>query len=391
MSNFPIKPTVAALAGLLTFATAHAADVDFGLDKGLEIKGKNFEWDFGSRVQADSAWFDDNASPSPFDDNADLRRARINTKLTIVDDWRVAAEYDVAGINTGWKSVYLQYRGLEHWRFTAGNQVAPFGLAELESSDEDPFMEQSIATAMNPSLLMGIAANTWGNGWTLSGGYFANELSNESQRKSEGEGGVMRLTVSPIEAKGKLLHFGVAGEYRQPNDNDVLRIRTRPESYMTDVRLVSTGNIANVDDTVLLGFEAAAIAGPLTVQAEYMQMSVSRSIGSDLDFTSWYATAGVFLTGETRDYSESRGVIGGPRHIEHRWGAIEVAVRYGTLDLEDQDVTGGQEDNFGFALNWYVNNNVRFMLNYIDFDASPTSAGIDEDGNIISVRAQFVL
>jgi phosphate-selective porin OprO/OprP len=120
-------------------------------------------------------------------------------------------------------------------------------------------------------------------------------------------------------------------------------------------------------------------------------MSVNRSAGSDLDFSGWYASAGVFLTGETRDYSNSRGVIGGPRHIKHRWGALEAAVRYGTLDLEDQDVTGGKEDNLALALNWYVNDNVRLMLNYINFDASPTSTGVDEDGDIIAVRLQLVL
>jgi len=389
-SSSTIK-SAAVLAGALTFASAYGADVDFGANKGLEIKGDSYEWLIGGRIHGDSAWFDDNASPSLFDDNADLRRARINTKLTILDDWRLAAEYDVAGINTGWKSAYLQYRGWKHWRITGGNQLAPFSMAEVGSSDDDAFMEQSIATAMNPGLLTGVAANTWGHGWTLSGGYFGNELSNESQRKSEGEGGVMRLTVSPIEGKGKLLHFGIAGEYRQPSDDDVLRIRTRPESYMTNVRLVSTGNIRNVSDTTLLGLETAMTAGPLTVQGEYMTMSVSRDIGSDLDFSGWYASAGVFLTGETRDYSASRGVIGGPRHIKHKWGALEAAVRYGSLDLEDQDITGGQEDNLAFALNWYVNDNIRLMLNYIHYDASPASTGIDQDGNIVAVRLQLVL
>lgn len=379
------------LAGMLSFGTAYAADVKFTSAEGLAVKGDGYEWLLGGRVQADSAWFDDSLDPSPFDDNADFRRARINTQLTIRDAWRIAAEYDFAGTNTGWKTVYLQYRGWDHWRITGGNQVAPFGMADLESSNDTPFMERSVATAMNPSLLTGVAVNTWGHGWTLAGGYFGNELSNESQRRSEGEGGVMRFTVSPIDGKGKLLHFGIAGEYRQPNDNDLLRVRTRPESYMTDVRLVNTGNIQNVDDTALLGLEAAMIAGPLTMQAEYMQMSVNRSIGSNVDLSGWYASAGLFFTGETREYSSNRGVIGGPRHIKHKWGALEAAVRYGSLDLDDQDVAGGQEDNYAVAFNWYVNDNIRFMLNYTHFDASPTSTGIDEDGDIYAIRFQLVL
>jgi phosphate-selective porin OprO/OprP len=380
----------AIITGVLFVGAAHAdeLDIDFGPKRGLEFEGDGWSWQFGGRIHADSAWFDEDVTP--FDDEADFRRARVKTRLNVADDWRLGAEYDFGGTNTGWKTAYLQYRGVDHLRVTAGNHIAPLGMAELGSSNDDPFMEQPLASALSPGLLMGVSASTWGRGWTAAGGYFADELSNESQRKSEGEGGVLRLTTAPIRAKGKLLHLGVSGEYRTPSDDDLIRLRTRPESYMTDVRLVDTGVIAGVDDTVTLAAESAIIAGPLTLQGEYLAMSVSRDVGSDLDFSGWYGTASIMLTGERREYSRSRGVVEGPR-IRRDWGAVEAAVRYGALDLNDQDVAGGEETNLGFALNWYLNRNVRLMLNYILFEAEPNQDGVDEDGSLVSVRIQLVL
>jgi phosphate-selective porin OprO/OprP len=145
--------------------------------------------------------------------------------------------------------------------------------------------------------------------------------------------------------------------------------------------------VTDVDDTVTVALESAVMAGPITLQGEYLNMSVSRGVGSDLDFSGWYGTAAVMLTGERKDYSRSRGVIEGPR-IRRDWGAVEAAVRYGSLDLSDQDVAGGEETNLGFALNWYVNRNVRVMLNYILFDGAERKR-LNGDGGLISARLQL--
>lgn len=376
------------LAALLIATAAPAADVDFGPRNGLEVDGDGWDLRLGGRIHADSAWFDEDVTP--FDDEADFRRARVKGQFEVRNDWRLSGEYDFGGTNTGWKNAYLQYRGWRHWRITGGNHTAPMGLSELGSSNDDAFMERPLVAALQPGLLTGVSAHTWGRGWTASAGYFADELSNESQRKSEGEGGVARFTFAPIREKRTVLHFGIAGEYRTPNEDDLIRLRTRPESYMTDVRLIDTRDILNVDDTVTASVETVLLAGPVTLQGEWVQMAVSRDVGSDLDFSGWHGTASVMLTGERRRYSRSRGVVGAPR-IRRDWGALEAAVRYGSLDLTDEDVAGGEQTNLAFGLNWYVNRNVRLMLDYTLFEAEPNRDGIDEDGSIVSARLQLVL
>jgi phosphate-selective porin OprO/OprP len=52
------------------------------------------------------------------------------------------------------------------------------------------------------------------------------------------------------------------------------------------------------------------------------------------------------------------------------WGAWEIAARYSVVDLNDRlgfadGVAGGKQEVFTAGLNWYVNRNVRFMLNYL--------------------------
>ncbi|MEK7793814.1 MAG: porin, partial [Candidatus Hydrogenedentota bacterium] len=76
-------------------------------------------------------------------------------------------------------------------------------------------------------------------------------------------------------------------------------------------------------------------------------------------------------------FSEDRGA-----------GAWELAVRYSQLDLTDHFLLGGQEDNFSAGVNWYLNPNMRIMLNYLHatIDRSPL---YDDDFDAIQMRFQL--
>ncbi len=57
------------------------------------------------------------------------------------------------------------------------------------------------------------------------------------------------------------------------------------------------------------------------------------------------------------------------------WGAWEIAGRVSTIDLNDQlgsafGIAGGRQTVYAAGLNWYVNNNIRFMLNYLHGDVA---------------------
>ncbi|RMF25515.1 MAG: porin, partial [Deltaproteobacteria bacterium] len=141
---------------------------------------------------------------------------------------------------------------------------------------------------------------------------------------------------------------------------------------------VDTGSIA-ADAVDLFGAEAAVVLGSASLQGEYMHAAVDASSGSSPDFAGYYVQASYFLTGERRPYKRSHGAFGRvkPRRNflgkEGRGpGAVELAVRYSSLDLSDAAVAGGELDDVTAGVNWYLNPNTRVMANYVhaDLDAA---------------------
>lgn len=375
---------------LLMAGAAASADVDYDSRRGVVVAGAGDDWRLtvGGRLHLDLADFDPDLTP--LKDDHDVRRARVDVALRLGDDWQVRADYDVAGTVDGWKSLFLQYRGLRRTAITIGNQVPPFGLDQMTGSNDTTFMERSLPGALGPSLLLGAGFNTWGRGWTLAGGLYGDEIESQERRLSDGEGAVLRYTVAPVRKRGRVLHFGVATEYRRPDGRDEVRYRARPESYVTDRRLVDTRTITGIDDTLAFDLELGAIAGPFSLRGDYVFTDVARRTGTDLSFSGGQVTASWVVTGESLRYRRKTGSFGGIRP-RNRWGAVELATRYSTLDLDDRDVTGGEQQNLAFGVNWYINRNFRVMGNYILVYAEPNRDGADEHPHILQFRFQAAL
>ena len=135
----------------------------------------------------------------------------------------------------------------------------------------------------------------------------------------------------------------------------------------------------------LVGTEAALVAGPFSLQGEYMTAMTNTDDGTDPMFSGFYAMASYFLTGENRTYKgglfgrvkpKKNFGAGGP-------GAWELAARYSHLDIADEAVEGGELDDITLGVNWYLNPNTRFMFNYVH-------AGLDTVGqsDTFQTRAQ---
>ncbi|HZX22642.1 MAG TPA: porin [Woeseiaceae bacterium] len=374
------------LAGAAPTFTAAAAETSFSLEDGLEI-----EWDddrylsMGGRIHYDVARYDDDVTV--LEDEQDFRRARAILRARY-DDWQFRADYDV-GIVEGWRNLYVRYRGWSRKRLTIGNQVAPFSLDELTSSNDLAMMERSLASALSPAMLTGISLRTWGDDWSATAGVFGNELSDLDRRTVDGTSVIGRVTWAPIRKKRRVLHLGLAQEYRSVDSNEDVRIRARPESRLTDERLVNTDRLAGVDALWTTGVEFMGILDNVRLQSEFMRMGL-RGGPNEADFTGGYVQAGWVVTGERYRYSRSRGV---PTSVRPKgdWGALELSARYSTLDLEDGPVTGGEQSQITAAVSLYLNEQLRVSVNYSRYDAAPNLDGIDEDGSILMFRFQAAL
>ncbi len=384
----PLILAVPALCLLLTTTAnpAKAAELEASWQDGIEYQwAKRRSLRLGGRIHYDIASYDDDVTP--LDDDSDFRRLRASLRGQ-VDDWRLRADYDF-GIADGWRNLYLQYRGLERTRITLGQQNAPFSLDDLMGSNDLTFMERSLGSALSPGMLVGLAYQTWGKRWTASIGAFGDELDDQDRRLVDGTSVVGRVTYTPIRSRGRVLHLGLAQEFRSVDSDSGVRIQTRPESRLANNRLVRTSTLNGVDDLRTTGLELMAIRNNLRFQSEYMLLSLDGG-GNDADFSGGYAQLSMVLTGERYRYSDSSGVTSSLRPKGKR-GAVEAAVRYSTLDLEDAGITGGEQSQITGALSWYINRQLRISANYSRFDAEPNNDGIDEDGSIIMLRLQATM
>ncbi len=379
---------VLALAAVFT-VQVQAATTEASPTRGIRITSddKSASLRISGRLHVDSASF--NEDVTPLDNDIIFRRARLAASGKFLRDWRYRFDYDFAA-NSDYriKGAYLRYDGLRPLKIAAGNIQEPLSLEEMTSSNRITFMERAMISAFTPSYHLGGLLSTHGKNWSLAGGLFEKTIGEQNTDKlSSGWGTAGRLTFAPINEKKRALHLGISGEYREPDSNTV-RYSTRPESKVTNKRLVTTRTIRNVSDTLIYGLEGALIQGPWSLQGEYMRANVKRTSGGDLAFDGWYAFASWFVTGESRRYSAKKGSF---RQIKPKGklGAWELAARFSTINLTDQDIKGGQEDNTTFGVNWYPNRNLRLMANYVLVSADPNRNGVKDEPRIMQFRAQY--
>jgi phosphate-selective porin OprO/OprP len=200
-----------------------------------------------------------------------------------------------------------------------------------------------------------------------------------------------RVTALPIyEDEGRqVLHLGLSGRQSTTYDG---RIRFRTRDAMRAG--LSTQWPVPADVTVFgstmqfVNLELAAVNGPWTFQAEWLVSLTQNAHASaggvpvgpqrdDLLYHGGYVQLLYFLTGESDSYSLERMAFDRVKPFENFFwvpgdcgslfgkGAWQVGARYNFLDLDDQEINGGQLHNLTVGLNWFFNPNTKWQFNYI--------------------------
>jgi len=371
------------VAGFLALCLSSATV--FGADAG---SGSDHNWRVHGRVQGDSAWYD---SDNPlYLDDAGLRRARIALLGDLWAGWSMKIEYEVSGSTPGPKSIYLRHDLGENGTVTFGHFKESVSLQASTSSRYNTFMERALPNVDSPGYRLGAKFATYGDKWSATGGITGGRLTDQHDVESDGNGVYFRGVFNPIAKRKEMWHIGFGAEARRYGSTDTVRLRSRPESDMTDVRMVDTGTIVDPDMGLRYTAELAWKYRSVHAQAEYMNLNLSRTGGApDLDFSGWYAQVGWFITGESRTYSRKSGSFGRIKP-KNGYGAWEVAVRVSDIDLNSGEITGGTERNNALALNWYATKSMRLSLNYVDASARPDQDGLDDDVSILQARFQYI-
>ena len=101
---------------------------------------------------------------------------------------------------------------------------------------------------------------------------------------------------------------------------------------------------------------------------EYFDAKVNAPDLGNPRFYGFSITGSWIITGEMRRYLKRNGIFG-PVPVSKSvdqggWGALETAIRYSTIDLNNGPIQGGQMDTYSFAFNWWLTPLFCFSLNY---------------------------
>lgn len=196
-----------------------------------------------------------------------------------------------------------------------------------------------------------------------------------------------RATIAPIKTKdGDLLHLGINGYWRNINNtfnNGVLTnggwsFGTQPDTSVDRTTIINTGNLTNVtggkthiaQSIGYVGGEIAGAWGPVHFTSEYQAAQVNGTgYGSDYLWGT-YAQAGWLVTGEHRRYNDKTGTW--DRIIPKEnflfgsgLGAIELAARFDVMNLNSNNIAGGNMDAFTLGANWYLTPRLRLTSNFV--------------------------
>jgi phosphate-selective porin OprO/OprP len=339
-----------------------------------------------------------------------LRRVRPTLEGTLngVFDYRFTPDF------AGGRSIILDAfvaARLKPWAVvTAGKFKVPVGLERLASATDLRFIERGFPTSLVPNRDLGLqlGGDIGGGVVNYSVGYF-NGVSDggssdgstptpDAENDTKGDWAA-RVFVQPFLNADNFalrgLGFGVAGAYVDVSGNATTTLlpgyRTPGQqtffSYRTSTAASGTTPAVNGTfadgERLRLTPQAYYSVGSFGVLAEYVEVAqdVSRATptsgirSATLDHSAWQVQLAWFATGEDQAF---RGFT--PQSVfsldDDTWGAFEFVARYHELDIDDDAFVGGADSfanpltaaskasAWGVGVNWYLNQNYKWSLNY---------------------------
>jgi phosphate-selective porin OprO and OprP len=325
------------------------------------------------------------------------------------------------------QDAYVNARFTQATQLQAGKFKAPIGLERLQSANDMRWVQRGFPTSLVTNRDIGLQL-----GGDLAGGHLSYQLAylNGSNDGSSSETFAdvdlnddkeyaVRLFAQPFAESGNFalrgLGFGIAGSW-----NDQVGSATQPllpsfrtpgQSTFFRYRAAGTtaGSIAD-GERFRLAPQFYYYVGALGVLGEYteVEQDVSRVVATGLreatvDTNAWQLAVSYFLTGEEASY---KGFQPKTRFSpsEGTWGAFEIKARVQQLNVDDNAFAGGadsfadplasasQADSYGIGLNWYLNENLKWLLDieHTTFEGGAASGDRkDEDAYQLRLAIAF--
>ncbi len=341
---------------------------------------------FNYLMQTDSAWMSNNPTFS----NAvfiPLSKAYLSVNLkqtTVYMSYDFAQTVlDQANVGYSWKQFNMQ-----------AGQIEPyFGLVNDVADNAYNFIATPLnVAAFSPNYSEGLVFQANTAHFVQQGTLFGQSADTDTTRTAT-LNATLRTLFVPYHEKYKVLHFALNAWTETVGAPHQAQFFSLPElNAQGAAAMVDTESIPNVSNYQVFDGEFVALKGPFNIQSEYTYTMVHRIKPlPSVHFNGYYVTASYFLTGESRDYQYPDGYFIGITKIHHDYGAIQLLARFSSINLNDKDIQGGAEHDYGVGLNWYSSKMTELSFNYIYAVADPNYQGNRQASNVYALRFQIGL
>ena len=395
--KYPPKPPAGAATAAVTNGRPQLSSFD-----------GNFKFNIQARSHTDFGNYFGLPTGLQMNNGVNQRRGYLSLNSTFYKDFDSILELDFGNsANENKTTGYLRTAELT-WNGAnsgLGNFKFEFGYFEPQSSFERATSSNNvflIERASDEQIAAGFAAddrrfsvgvrdngNNWYGNLYYTGARTA--VGNTDNIRNEQSAFIGRLAFLPYQDAdtGTYIHVGVNGQAvlspnelasNQPAPRRTLAMSFRPGLNIDNQSFISTGNISANSGSVI-GGELAAEWKNVAVFAQsfhYMVDAVNPVAGvsaADVSFDGFDITAGYVVTGERRGYDKTAGSYGAVVPAKPfnpgtgDWGALELVARFEQTNLNDRNgnyiVEGGRQTLYEVGANWYLNRNIRVMLDYI--------------------------
>jgi len=398
-------------------------------EKGFGWKNADgsFELKFRGLLQADSRIFVGDPAGAGLNDTFLLRRVEPTFELTLGSLVFVRLQPQFAGDSASTSDVYGELRFDPAFVVRAGKFKAPLVLENLQSTGALSFVERGYPTELGAGRDLGLQF-----GGELFGGVVAYALAysngtpdgrdtsaSDSDNRKEVSG---RVFLEPFRQRPGFLQglgFGVAathGSKRNTVGSNAATVtanfnnslpRYRSPGQATIFTYLVNATAPTAANTVVAAGEHARLSpqlyfyrgsfGLLAEQITSAQEVAIDGASAEFEHDAHQAVLSWVLTGEDAGYKGVKPAApftpGGAG-----WGALELAARYGALDVDDAvfpayaspAASVSAARTAGAALNWHLTSNARLGLDYEATDFTGGAAAGDRDREqAVLTRCQF--
>jgi len=352
-------------------------------------------------IHFDGRHFLDDITPETADTLA-LRRVRPIVEGTVGGIYDFRFTPDFAAGKAIVQDAYVTGRFKPWLNVTAGKFKVPVGLERLQSANDIRFVERGAPTLLVPNRDLGVsvAGDVFGGKVGYSVGYFNGVTDGGS---SDAIGDVETDTAGDIAARLwftpfadsdhfalRGLGFGVAGtyvdvsgdptntlltSYRTPGQQTFFRWRGNSTAQPSGATYADGERLRITPQLYYSIGRFGLLSEYATVSQDVARRTTAGLRADNIDSKAWQVAAHWFLTGEEESF---RGFK--PNNVfsldKGTWGAFELVARYHGIEIDDKafalgsrsfadpNVSARKATAYTLGLNWYLNENLKWVLNY---------------------------